>query len=34
MNISEGDTIPQVKISKATEGGPEPVDTREFFAGR
>ena len=34
MKISEGDTIPQVKLSKATEGGPQPVDTREFFAGR
>ena len=31
MKISEGDTIPQVKLS---EGGPEPVDTRDFFAGR
>ena len=34
MKISEGDKIPQVKLSKATEGGPEPVDTRDFFAGR
>ncbi|NCP17734.1 MAG: peroxiredoxin [Erythrobacter sp.] len=34
MKISEGDTIPQLKISKATESGPEQVDTREFFAGR
>ena len=34
MTISEGDTIPQVKISKAGESGPEPVDTKEFFAGR
>ena len=34
MKISEGDKIPQVKLSKATEDGPEPVDTRDFFAGR
>ena len=34
MKISEGDKIPEVKISKATESGPEPVDTRDFFAGR
>ena len=34
MQISEGDKLPQVKISKAGENGPEPVDTREFFAGR
>tara|TARA_Y100000815_G_scaffold102644_1_gene91496 strand:+ start:415 stop:894 length:480 start_codon:yes stop_codon:yes gene_type:complete len=34
MKISEGDKIPEVKLSKATESGPEPVDTREFFAGR
>ena len=34
MKISEGDKIPQVKLSKATEGGPEPADTRDFFAGR
>jgi len=34
MKISEGDKIPQVKLSKATERGPEPVDTRDFFAGR
>lgn len=34
MKISEGDKIPEVKLSKATESGPEPVDTRDFFAGR
>ena len=34
MHITEGDTIPQCKLSKAGENGPEPVDTREFFAGR
>ena len=34
MRISEGDKLPQVKVSKAGESGPEPVDTREFFAGR
>jgi len=34
MRISEGDKLPQVTLSKAGESGPEPVDTREFFAGR
>ena len=34
MQISEGDKLPQVKISKVGESGPEQVDTREFFAGR
>tara|TARA_B100000678_G_scaffold280930_1_gene278141 strand:- start:57 stop:536 length:480 start_codon:yes stop_codon:yes gene_type:complete len=34
MHISEGDTIPQCKISKVGESGPEPVETRDFFAGR
>ncbi|MBB3033115.1 peroxiredoxin [Alteriqipengyuania lutimaris] len=34
MKISEGDTLPQVKISKVGESGPEQLDTREFFAGR
>ncbi len=34
MQISEGDTIPQCKISKAGESGPEPVETRDFFSGR
>ena len=34
MKISEGDTIPQVTLTKATENGPEQVDSREYFAGR
>ena len=34
MQISEGDKLPQIKISKVGDSGPEPVDTREFFAGR
>lgn len=34
MQISEGDKLPQVKISKVGESGPEQLDTREFFAGR
>ena len=34
MKISEGDTIPQVTLTKVTENGPEQVDSREYFAGR
>ena len=34
MQISEGDKIPQCKISKAGESGPEQVETRDFFSGR
>lgn len=34
MAISEGETIPDVKLVKATEDGPEHVQASEFFAGR
>ncbi len=34
MTISEGDTIPQVTITKVTESGPEKIESRDFFAGR
>lgn len=34
MQITEGDKLPQIKISKVGEDGPEQVDSREFFAGR
>ncbi|MCP9223468.1 peroxiredoxin [Erythrobacter sp. LQ02-29] len=34
MTISKGDTIPDVKMVKATESGPEQVQSKDFFAGR
>ncbi|QWC57926.1 redoxin family protein [Erythrobacter sp. 3-20A1M] len=34
MTISKGDTIPDVKLVKATESGPEQVQSKDFFAGR
>ena len=34
MTISIGDTIPDVKLIKATADGPEAVQAKEFFAGR
>lgn len=34
MQISEGDKLPQVTLSKVGESGPEPVESKEFFAGR
>ena len=34
MTISIGDTIPDVKLVKATADGPEAVQAKEFFAGR
>ena len=34
MTISKGDSIPDVKLAKATADGPEQVQSSEFFAGR
>ncbi|APE28923.1 peroxiredoxin [Aurantiacibacter gangjinensis] len=34
MTISKGDSIPEVKLAKATADGPEQVQSSEFFAGR
>ena len=34
MTISVGDRLPQTTFGKATENGPEQVDSAEFFKGR
>jgi len=34
MTIAVGDKLPDVKIMKATQGGPEAVQSSEFFAGK
>jgi glutaredoxin/glutathione-dependent peroxiredoxin len=34
MSISVGDTIPDVKLVKATADGPQPVQSSDYFAGR
>ena len=34
MTISVGEQLPQVKLTKMTAGGPEPVDTADYFKGR
>ena len=34
MTISVGDKLPDVKLMKATESGPEAVQTAEYFAGK
>lgn len=34
MTIAKGDTLPAATFSTMTEHGPEPVDAKEFFAGR
>jgi glutaredoxin/glutathione-dependent peroxiredoxin len=34
MTIAVGDTIPDVKLIKATAEGPQPVQSSEFFKGR
>ncbi|WBY15562.1 peroxiredoxin [Erythrobacteraceae bacterium WH01K] len=34
MTISKGDTLPDAKLVKATETGPEQVQAKDFFAGR
>ncbi len=34
MSISVGDKIPDVKMTKATVDGPQPVQSGDFFAGR
>jgi peroxiredoxin len=34
MTISKGDKLPDVKLVKATEEGPQPVQSGEYFAGK
>lgn len=34
MTINVGDTLPQVRLTKMTADGPEPVETSEYFKGR
>jgi peroxiredoxin len=34
MTISVGDKLPESTLVKATESGPEAIDTAEFFRGR
>ena len=34
MTISVGDKLPDVKLVKATESGPEQVSSSEYFAGK
>ena len=34
MTISKGDRIPDVTLVKATENGPEKVQSGEYFAGK
>ncbi len=34
MTISVGDKLPDVKLVKATDAGPEAVQSADFFAGR
>ena len=34
MTIQIGDTLPDVALVKATEAGPEAIDSKSYFAGR
>ena len=34
MTISKGDRLPDVRLIKVGENGPEPVQTGEYFAGK
>jgi len=34
MTIAVGDKLPDVKLTKAGEGGPEPVQSGEYFKGK
>ncbi|WP_159976340.1 MULTISPECIES: peroxiredoxin [unclassified Novosphingobium] len=34
MTIAVGDKLPDIKFIKVGEGGPEPVQSADFFAGR
>ena len=34
MTIKVGDRIPSMTLVKATSGGPQPVETDDYFAGR
>lgn len=34
MTIAVGDKLPDVKLMKATESGPEPVQSSDYFAGK
>ena len=34
MTITVGDTIPDVKLMKVTEAGPQPIQAAEYFRGK
>jgi peroxiredoxin len=34
MSINVGDTLPETTFVKMTENGPEPVESKEYFAGK
>ena len=34
MTIQKGDTIPDMTLVKATEEGPDKIDSKDFFGGR
>jgi peroxiredoxin len=34
MTIAVGDTLPNVKLAKATADGPEQIESKDYFAGR
>lgn len=34
MTIKVGDRLPDVKLVKATENGPEPIQSADYFAGK
>lgn len=34
MTIAEGDTLPETTFMQPTAEGPQPVDSKEFFAGK
>ncbi|MCX7675960.1 MAG: peroxiredoxin, partial [Alteraurantiacibacter sp.] len=34
MTIAKGDRLPDVTLVKVTDGGPEKVSSREYFAGK
>jgi peroxiredoxin len=34
MTIAVGDTLPDVKLIKVGESGPEPIQSGEYFAGK
>ena len=34
MTIKVGDSLPEVTLTQATDSGPQPVSSKDFFAGR